>query len=37
MRHALLLLSIPLPPGYRSADVLAFHGRDAQGVAERVD
>jgi DNA-3-methyladenine glycosylase II len=29
-------LSIPLPPGYRSADVLAFHGRDAEGVAEQV-
>jgi len=31
------LLSIPLPPGYRSADVFAFHARDAQGVAEQVD
>lgn len=30
-------LSIPLPPGYRAADVLAFHARDAEGVAERVD
>jgi DNA-3-methyladenine glycosylase II len=29
-------LSIPLPPGYQSADVLAFHGRDAEGVAEQV-
>lgn len=28
--------SLPLPPGYRQADVLAFHGRDAQGVAEQV-
>jgi len=28
--------TIPLPPGYRSADVLAFHGRDAEGVAEQV-
>jgi DNA-3-methyladenine glycosylase II len=30
-------LSIPLPSGYRSGDVLAFHARDAEGVAERVD
>jgi DNA-3-methyladenine glycosylase II len=29
-------LSIPLPAGYRSADVFAFHGRDAEGVAEQV-
>jgi DNA-3-methyladenine glycosylase II len=28
---------IALPPGYRIADVLAFHGRDAEGVAEQVD
>lgn len=28
--------SLPLPAGYRQADVLAFHGRDAQGVAEQV-
>jgi DNA-3-methyladenine glycosylase II len=28
--------SIPLPPGYRSADVLAFHSRDPEGVAEQV-
>jgi DNA-3-methyladenine glycosylase II len=27
---------IPLPAGYRSADVLAFHSRDAEGVAEQV-
>ena len=27
---------IALPPGYRSADALAFHGRDAEAVAERV-
>jgi DNA-3-methyladenine glycosylase II len=27
---------IPLPPGYQAADVLAFHGRDAEGVAEQV-
>jgi DNA-3-methyladenine glycosylase II len=27
---------IPLPPGYRVADVLAFHARDAEGVAEQV-
>jgi DNA-3-methyladenine glycosylase II len=29
-------LSIPLPAGYQSADVLAFHSRDAEGVAEQV-
>jgi DNA-3-methyladenine glycosylase II len=29
-------LTIPLPPGYRSADVIAFHSRDAEGVAEQV-
>jgi DNA-3-methyladenine glycosylase II len=29
--------SIPLPPGYRVADILAFHGRDAEGLAERVE
>lgn len=29
--------SIPLPPGYRLADILAFHGRDAEGVAERIE
>ena len=28
--------SIPLPADYRSADVLAFHSRDPEGVAERV-
>jgi DNA-3-methyladenine glycosylase II len=28
---------IDLPPGYRVADVLAFHGRDLEGVAEQVD
>jgi DNA-3-methyladenine glycosylase II len=28
---------IPLPAGYRSADALAFHGRDTQQLAERVD
>jgi len=27
---------IALPPGYRSADVNAFHGRDLEAVAERV-
>ncbi len=27
---------IILPPGYRVADVIAFHGRDAEGVAELV-
>lgn len=30
-------LAILLPPGYRAADVLAFHARDAEGVAERVE
>jgi DNA-3-methyladenine glycosylase II len=29
-------LSIALPAGYLSADVLAFHSRDAEGVAEQV-
>jgi DNA-3-methyladenine glycosylase II len=29
-------ISIPLPPGYQAADVLAFHSRDAEGVAEQV-
>jgi DNA-3-methyladenine glycosylase II len=29
-------MSIALPSGYQSADVLAFHSRDAQGVAEQV-
>lgn len=28
--------NLPLPPGYRQADVLAFHGRDAERVAEQV-
>ena len=28
--------NLALPPGYRQADVLAFHGRDAEGVAEQV-
>ena len=28
---------IVLPAGYRPQDALAFHGRDAEGVAERVD
>ncbi|NHZ32395.1 DNA-3-methyladenine glycosylase family protein [Massilia rubra] len=28
--------SISLPPGYRSADILAFHSRDPEGVAEQV-
>jgi DNA-3-methyladenine glycosylase II len=28
--------SIALPPGYRSGDILAFHGRDAEGLAEQV-
>lgn len=30
-------LAIALPPGYRRQDALVFHGRDAQGLAERVD
>lgn len=30
-------LDIALPAGYRYQDALAFHGRDAEGVAERVD
>jgi DNA-3-methyladenine glycosylase II len=30
-------ISIPLPAAYRSTDILAFHGRDQQGVAERVE
>jgi DNA-3-methyladenine glycosylase II len=29
-------LLVPLPPGYRVADVLAFHARDTEGVAEQV-
>ena len=29
-------LRIDLPPGYRVADVLAFHGRDTQALAEQV-
>lgn len=29
--------SIPLPPGYRLDDILAFHGRDAEGLSERVE
>lgn len=28
---------IDLPPGYRVADVIAFHGRDREAVAEQVD
>ena len=28
---------IDLPPGYRRQDALAFHGRDAEGLAERVE
>jgi DNA-3-methyladenine glycosylase II len=30
-------LAIGLPAGYRRADALAFHGRDAEGLAERVE
>lgn len=29
-------LSLPLPPQYRAGDVLAFHARDAEGLAEQV-
>jgi DNA-3-methyladenine glycosylase II len=29
-------IAIALPPGYRRQDALAFHGRDPQGLAERV-
>jgi DNA-3-methyladenine glycosylase II len=29
-------IPIPLPSGYQAADVLAFHSRDAEGVAEQV-
>ncbi|MCA1247776.1 DNA-3-methyladenine glycosylase [Massilia sp. MS-15] len=29
-------LVLALPRGYRTADVLAFHGRDAEGIAEQV-
>jgi DNA-3-methyladenine glycosylase II len=29
-------ISIALPPGYQSADVLAFHSRDVEAVAEQV-
>ena len=29
-------LKIPLPAGYRAQDVLAFHSRDAEGVAEQI-
>ena len=29
-------IAIALPPGYQSADVLAFHRRDAEGLAEQV-
>jgi len=31
------VVEIPLPSGYRAADVLAFHARDAEGVAECVE
>jgi DNA-3-methyladenine glycosylase II len=31
------ICTIPLPPGYRIGDVLAFHRRDVQTVAERVE
>jgi DNA-3-methyladenine glycosylase II len=29
-------LTVALPPGYRTQDVIAFHSRDPQGVAEQV-
>ena len=29
-------IAIPLPTGYQAADILAFHSRDAEGVAEQV-
>lgn len=35
-RDAVTPLLVPLPAGYRVADVLAFHARDTQGVAEQV-
>jgi len=31
-----IVQDIALPPGYRVADLVAFHGRDAEGVAEQV-
>jgi DNA-3-methyladenine glycosylase II len=34
---ALHTLTIDLPSGYLADDVLAFHGRDTEGVAERVE
>jgi DNA-3-methyladenine glycosylase II len=30
-------LSIDLPPDYRRQDVFSFHGRDAEGLAERIE
>ncbi|HEV7815157.1 MAG TPA: AlkA N-terminal domain-containing protein [Janthinobacterium sp.] len=33
---AAILRRIALPPNYRAQDVLAFHGRDAEGVAEEI-
>ena len=32
-----MLKSIALPAGYRTSDALAFHGRDAEGLAEQVE
>jgi DNA-3-methyladenine glycosylase II len=32
-----LELSIELPPAYRRRDAFAFHGRDAEGLAERIE
>lgn len=34
--HAPLILTLPLPASYRPDDILAFHRRDPQAVAERV-
>jgi DNA-3-methyladenine glycosylase II len=36
MQQSSTRFSIALPGGYRSADVLAFHSRDTEGVAEHV-
>ena len=32
-----MLISLPLPPNYRRADILAFHSRDTEALAERVE
>jgi DNA-3-methyladenine glycosylase II len=36
MKKSEKTLELALPPGYRVRDVLAFHSRDAEGVAEQV-